>query len=97
MSKHISPESIRLLEQIDSLLLFLHEHQNTRWDQEFERPINELRVWRNYSAAVSLLKNIPLGGMGGLLDRDYGKDQCHMNQLCETFTDALNALEQKTK
>jgi len=86
-----------MLDQIDALLQFLHERNVTCWDLTLERPIKELREWGNHNAAITLLKQFPMGGMGGLLDRDFGKDQSRLNDLADSFVNALRTLEQSTK
>lgn len=96
MDASTNPDVRRLLDRIDALLRFLHEHSVACWDQTFERPIKEFREWGNHRAAIKLLEQVPLGGMGGLLDRDFGKDQACLYDLCESFTEALRTLQQRT-
>ena len=80
---------------IDALLAFLHARNNHYWDLLFERPLKEVREWGNYVAAVKLLKEISFGGMGGLIDQDYGTDQACFDKLGNDYFCALRKLEQK--
>ena len=83
-----------LANAIESLLDFLHNHNSPQWQDAFDRPLKELREWGNLNSAIKLLKEIPLGGMGGILDRDFGKDQKKIDGLCDLYHNSLQALEQ---
>ena len=97
MNEPTKQEAMHLATATEALLAFLHARNDHNWDFLFERPLKELREWGNYTAAVALLKQISFGGMGGLIDRDYGADQVHFDKLCDAYFKALRVMEQQTR
>jgi hypothetical protein len=97
MNEPAKQEAENLATATEALLAFLHARNDHNWDFLFERPLKELREWGNYVAAVTLLKQISFGGMGGLIDRDYRADQAHFDNLCDVYFKALRVMEQQIR